>query len=587
MDQDQMKLVEELLFAEKRKPGFVKNLYFGDFLNEALFPFPEPLLEEMEAAEDYLSLLKKTLDTHLNPDQVDRKADIPRELIEELGKIGLLGVSVPKKYGGLGRSQYTYCKAIEEVASRCSSTAIFINAHQSIGLKAILLFGTEEQKKKWLPDLASGKKIAAFSLTEPNAGSDASGVETRAEYNPAKKTYTINGKKQWTSNGSIASVLTVMAKTKVPSKNGEFEDKVTAFIVTPDMPGFHIKDKALEKVGVRGTKTTNLEFINLEVPEENILGPLGGGLKVCLTALDYGRTTFGAMCLGAAKFCMQKAISHAVNRYQFKRPLASFPLVKKKIAEMAALVYAMEASLYLTAGFIDTGIHDVMLESAILKVFASESLWQIIYETMQIYGGRSFFTDQPFERMMRDARLNMIGEGSNEVLRAFIGAVGLRDVGMEMKDLKDKTLSHPLSAAKDIFSLGIELVGVSKAPVVEVKNEALQSESNRLAQNLKSFSGAAKKALIYYREDIVEKQLVLDRLATCAIALYTASATLSKLDKESLSRKDKSQTVETPDYLAGKYYLEMANQKIQESLHGLITPLDPLLEKVSDELTGI
>lgn len=587
MDQDQMKLAEELLFDRKRKPGFVKNLYFGDFLNEALFPFPEPSLEEMEAAEEYLTLLKKTLDTHLNPDQVDRKADIPNELIEELGKIGLLGVSVPKKYGGLGRSQYTYCKAIEEVASRCSSTAIFINAHQSIGLKAILLFGTEEQKNKWLPDLASGKKIAAFSLTEPNAGSDASGIETRAEYNPAKKTYTINGKKQWTSNGSIASVLTVMAKTKVPSKNGELEDKVTAFIVTPDMPGFHIKDKALEKVGVRGTKTTNLEFINLEVPEENILGPLGGGLKVCLTALDYGRTTFGAMCLGAARFCMQKAISHAVNRYQFKRPLASFPLVKKKIAEMAALVYAMEASLYLTAGFIDTGIHDVMLESAILKVFASESLWQIIYETMQIYGGRSFFIDQPFERMMRDARLNMIGEGSNEVLRAFIGAVGLRDVGMEMKDLKDKTLSHPLSAAKDIFSLGIELVGVSKAPDVEVKNEALQNESNQLAQNLKWFSGAAKKVLIYYREDIVEKQLVLDRLASSAIALYTASATLSKLDQESLRRKEKGQTVETPDYLAGKYYLEMANQKVQESLQGLISPLDSLLEKVSDELTGI
>ena len=191
---------------------------------------------------------------------------------------------------------------------------------------------------------------------------------------------------------------------------------------------------------MRGSKTANLEFHDMDVPAANILGAPGGGLKLCLSVLDYGRTTFGATCTGAAKAALEHAIEHAKSRYQFKRPIGSFELVKKKIAMMSALVYAMDASTYLTAGLVDGDVEDFMLESAILKVFCSDSLWTILYETMQIYGGKSFFTDQPLERMMRDARLNMIGEGSNEVMRAFIGVVGMRDVGVYLKGTADALL---------------------------------------------------------------------------------------------------------------------------------------------------
>ena len=287
-------------------------------------------------------------------------------------------------------SQYAYCNASELLSRHCGSTALFVNAHQSVGLKAILLFGTEEQKKRWLPALAKGDEIAAFSLTEPNAGSDAAGIETKAIYDPKERVYRITGNKQWTTNGSIAKVLTVMAKTPIETSFG-IEEKITAFIVTPEMKGFEVVDPSLEKVGMRGTKTSNLRFSNMAVPEENILGPKGKGLKVCLTVLDYGRTTFGATCTGAAKYLLQRAISHAKTRHQFKRPLSSFPLIKKKLAKMAALTQAMDATTYLTAGLLDKGQSDIMLEASILKVFASEALWKIVYETMQIFGGRSFF----------------------------------------------------------------------------------------------------------------------------------------------------------------------------------------------------
>ena len=333
-------------------------------------------------------------------------------------------------------------------------------------------------------------------------GSDAAGIETRAVYIPEKKCWRLNGRKQWITNGAIANILTVMALTEVETPNGK-QDKVTAFLVTPDMPGFNVLAPALEKVGMRGSKTANLQFKDLDVPEENILGPLGGGLKVCLTVLDYGRTTFGAMCTGAAKFCLEKAIYHATTRYQFKRPLASFALVKKKLATMAALTYAMESATYMTAGLVDAEVEDFMLEAAMLKVFASDSLWSIIYETMQIYGGRSFFTDRPFERMMRDGRLNMIGEGSNEVMRAFIGAVGMRDVGVQLKNTLD-ALKNPFSEFKTIRQFFKQRWQNFTSSFVPVVSSEISFEGKRLGQAVRRFGYWVSRALAKHGEDILE-----------------------------------------------------------------------------------
>lgn len=552
MNEDERKLAEELLFSGKKPPSFAKKLYFGVFDAAKVMPFPKLNEKEQSEIPAYLEQVKRFAEEQIDPNQIDHQAAIPQSVINGLGKLGLLGFTVPKEYGGLGYSQFAYCQAMEIIGARCASTGIFVNAHHSIGLKALLLFGKQDQQGRWLPPMARGEQIGAFSLTEPNAGSDANGIETRAVFNPVTNTYKITGKKQWTTNGSIADVLTVMAKTEIETPQGK-QDKVTAFLVTPDMPGFTITAPALEKVGIRGTRTTNLSFNEMEVPAAHVLGPLGGGLKVCLTVLDYGRTTFGATCTGLAKYLVKRASEHARNRYQFKRPLESFELVKQKLDRMAALTYAMEATTYLTAGLVDSGVEDFMLEAAILKVFNSDSLWSIIYDTMQIFGGRSFFTDEPFERMMRDARLNMIGEGSNEVLRVFIGLVGMRDVGMELKGVLD-AFQKPWTSYDTLLKFGRSCLYRWKAANVPVQSPLLKKEAASLSRQIRRFGIDIVRLLARYGEEIVEKQIELNKIADRAIKIYTATAVISKLDSD-LQRLNNDPTTLQADLVAAKYYL--------------------------------
>ncbi len=581
MDAEQKRLAEELFFSGPKKTSFAKLLYFGFFDHRRVFPYPTPPDGEKEQLPGLLSRLDSFIHAEIDPDWIDRNATIPDRVICGLADIGLLGITIPKEHGGLGMSQYAYCRSMELLARSCASSSLFVNAHQSIGLKALVLYGSEEQKATYLPDLAAGKKIAAFSLTEPNAGSDVANIETRAVFDSSRQVYRITGRKQWTTNGSIAHVLTVMAKTEVDTPEGK-QDKITAFIVTPDMPGFRVLVPALEKVGMRGTKTTNLGFDNVEVPAANVLGPLGGGLRVCLTVLDYGRTTFGATCTGAAKFAVERAIEHARNREQFKRPIASFGLVKQKIANMAALAYAMDATTYLTAGMIDEDAEDFMLEAAILKVFTSDALWTILYDTMQIYGGRSFFTDQPFERMMRDARLNMIGEGSNEVMRAFIGAVGMRDVGVGVQDAI-QALRRPIKNARLLSQFLVANTRRLRRPKIPVGSSLLRGEADGLSRRVKAFGMAIPRLLVKYQEDVVEKQLLLDRIATSAIALYTATAVIARLDAQ-LAAAPNTEAV-GDDLAAGKLYCRQAFATIDSCLGTLFRNLDDQVEAVADRLT--
>lgn len=583
MDEQQRRLAEELFFNEKRAPGFAKQLFFGRFDNAIAFPFPELTQETKQQEDAFTEKVRHFAETEIDPDWIDRHAEIPSSVIKGLGQMGVLGMTIPKQHGGLGMSQTAYCRASEAIAARCGSTALFVNAHQSIGLKALLLFGTAEQQQRWLAPLARGEQLAAFSLTEPNAGSDASGIETRAVFDAAKNVYRITGKKQWTTNGAIAHVLTVMAKTSVDTPQGK-QDKITAFLVTPDMPGFKVSAAALEKVGMRGSKTANLEFHDMEVPAGNVLGPIGGGLKVCLTVLDYGRTTFGATCTGTAKIVVRLALQHACSRYQFQRPLASFGLVKKKLAKMAAVVYAMDAATYFTAGLLDQGVEDIMLESAMLKVFSSEALWKILYDAMQIYGGRSFFTDYPFERIMRDARLNMIGEGSNDVMRAFIGAVGLRDVGVELQAISE-AFKHPYNEASVLKKLIPRILGRMRLPKVHPDSPHLRWEAKLLAKGLRHFGWSAIKLLVRYREGIIEKQLELERLADSAIALYVTAATLSKLDSD--IRKIEGDPNQNGDIAAGKLYCRVAMDSLERNLNALFSSRDRDIEQLADQLTGL
>ncbi len=477
----------------------------------------------------------------------------------------MLGACLPKSCGGLELSQTSYCRILEVLGGHCSSTALFVNAHHSIGPRSLVLFGTPAQQERWLPKLASGEWISAFALTEPEAGSDAANVQTAATPSPDGKGYLINGQKRWITNGSLAKVLTVMARTPVA---GSSETKITAFIVTPDMPGFEVVEARMPKCGVRGTATSRLAFKDMFVPKENVLGQLGKGLRVALTVLDFGRTTFGASCTGAAKFCLARASKHAATRVQFGETIGSFELVKEKLAYMQAGAFAMEAATYQTAALIDSGAEDYMLETAMLKVFATDVLWKIVNDTIQIFGGKAYFTDEPYERMMRDARINMIGEGANDVLRAFVALVGMRDVGLELKGVLDAIMNPLANLGKLGGFAGRRITAMFGPPSVEVRSAALEGDADQLARLVGTFGSNVEKLLRRYQESILDRQYQLGRVADAVIELYVSSCVLNRLDF--LIR---SQHI-APDELArslqiGRYYLKTAGRRIHRALADL------------------
>src|SRR6516162_6676732 len=338
--EQQIKEAEELLFSGPQTLGFAKALFFGQFNAPLVFPYTEIKPEEREVVQQAVADVRRYAEEQIDAAAIDRDADIPAHVIAGLARLGVLGMTAPKEYGGRGFSQLGYCRIMEVLGGHCASTAVFVNAHHSIGIRGLVLFGTDEQKRRWLPPLVRGEQLAAFALTEPEAGSDAANVQTRATPMPDGKTYVLDGEKRYITNGAIAQVLTVMARTPVPNSA---ETKVTAFLMTPDMPGFEVVESRMPKCGIRGTATARLAFHGIPVPAENVLGQVGKGLKVAMTVLDFGRTTFGASCTGAAKVCLKAAVKHANTRVQFKQTLGEFELVKKKIAYMGAHIFAMEA----------------------------------------------------------------------------------------------------------------------------------------------------------------------------------------------------------------------------------------------------
>ena len=525
----QVRATEELLFTGAQQPGLAKGLFLGRFLADRVMPYPVLAAAEHARLEDTLAPLRAFLDTHLDAAAVDRQADIPRAVIDGLAGLGVFGMTAPASVGGGGFSQLAYCRVMEEIGSRCASTGIFVNVQHSVGMRALLLFGTPEQQRRWLPPLIRGEQLAAFALTEVEAGSDAANVQTRAVPSADGSHFLLTGEKRYITSGALAQVLTVMARTPVP---GTDTTAVTAFLVTPDMPGFSVTEARMEKLGIRGTATARLAFHNMPVPKENILGAPGKGLKVALTVLDFGRVTFGACCTGAAKTCLRLALEHAHTRRQFGRALGEFELIRKKLARMAAAAYAMEAMTTVTAALIDRGAEDYLLETAMLKVFSTEALWLLVNDAFQIHGGAAYFTDRPLERMLRDARINQIGEGANEVLTSFIALVGARGPGRQFQELWE-ALHHPWGVFRKAWLLGLDRVGAAvRAPDVPVRCPQLEPFARQLGELLRGLSVAVDRALIKHREAILDRQLVQERLARAAMELFASACVLSRWDSE-------------------------------------------------------
>jgi hypothetical protein len=404
-------------------------------------------------------------------------------------------------------------------------------------------------------------------------------VRTTATPSADGSHYILNGQKRYITNGSIADVLTVMARTPAPGKE---DGAITAFLVTPDMPGFKVTEARMEKLGIRGTATARLAFENMAVPRENILGPLGKGLKVALTVLDFGRTTFGSCCTGAAKTCLKLAIDHARTRRQFGRTLGEFELVQQKLARMAGWTYAMEAMTAVTAGLIDRGLEDYMLETAMLKVWSTERLWTIVNDAFQIHGGAAYFTDRPLERMLRDHRINQIGEGANEVLLSFIALTGMRGPGMKLKAAKD-ALEHPWSGVGSLTSLAAERIRARfRLPAVPVHSPELVPYARQLGRLIRRFGSAVQGTIFRHREEVLERQLEQARIASAAMELFASACALSRWDYDLNESERIAEDLHLPT--AAHWFVTDSLAQASHSLDELHSPADDRLLDAARQL---
>lgn len=346
--------------------------------------------------------------------ELDEKEEFPWAIMKDLADSDMFRIFIPEEYDGLGGGCFDLCLVIEELSRVCSGVAVSYAA-TALGAFTLLGYGREEQKRKFLPDIAAGKRLAAFALTEPTAGSDVSGIRTTAE--KTAQGYRLNGTKQFITNGGEAEIYTVIALTdKTKGVRG-----ASAFLVEKDTPGFSFGKKE-RKMGIRASSTRELIFRNCLIPAENLIGREGMGFIMVMKVLDKSRPGIGAQAVGIAQGALEAAVDYASTRIQFGHPIIALPVVQNMLAEMATRVEAARALVYATARTIDRGARDFTEESSMAKVFASDTAMKVTTDAVQIFGGAGYMRDYPVEKMMRDAKITQIYEGSNEVLRGTIAA---------------------------------------------------------------------------------------------------------------------------------------------------------------------
>jgi alkylation response protein AidB-like acyl-CoA dehydrogenase len=510
--------------------SFGNSLFFGDILEDQLFPYPQMDGDARETVREIVTAIGKYM-AGIDTARLDRTGEMPADLLQSLRDLGLFGLIVPQEYGGIGLTNTGYARVMEEVASWDGSVAVTLGAHSSIGFKGLLLFGTDAQKRKWLPKLATGEMIAAFCLTEPGSGSDAFSIRTRAVKSADGSHYVLNGEKIWITNGGIADFFTVFAKT-TPDTEAQ-KGKITAFAVTRDLGGV-THGPHEDKMGIRASVTTTVRFDEVKVPAENVIGEEGKGFKVAMSILNHGRTGLGAGAVGGQKRLLQLASEHAQTRKQFGRPIGSFGLVKEKLGRMAMRCYASESLCYLVSATIDRGGVDYSVEGAATKVFNSEALWVAADEALQIAGGMGYMREQPYERVVRDVRINRIFEGTNEILRLYVGLTGIQKPGEFLQGL-GKDLANSLN--DPIKSLGLlrdygrrkvrQTLPYGRTQITRA-HESMRKQVANVEDAVQELASLTESVLRRHGRQIVEKQFATRRLADVAIDLMAMLAVISR-----------------------------------------------------------
>lgn len=560
-------------------PSFGAELFMGSFKPELMNPFPEQSPEDKKIGDEVIEKLMDYLSKNLDPEEVDATRTIPENVIEEMGRLGIFALKVPKIYGGLGFSQVNYNRLVMRVASYCGGTAVLISAHQSIGVpQPVRLYGTEEQKKKFLPLFREGK-ISAFALTEPDVGSDPAQMSATAEISADKSYYTLNGTKLWCTNGTIADLIVVMAKTAPKIVNGKEKQQISAFVLDMNTPGIEVVHRC-EFMGLGGIYNGLLKFTNVKIPAENLLWNEGRGLALALGTINVGRLTLPAASLGAAKQCLSIARRFGTNRVQWGMPIALHEDGREKIAYIAATTYAMEAVTWLTSHWADRGNVDIRIEAAMAKLFCTEELWKIADLTMQIRGGRGYEKarslkargEEPFpvERIMRDCRINRILEGTSEIMKLFLAREAMDGHMKRAEPLLSKKTTFAAKAKALLNALGFYASWYPKQAFGSWSMKKFP-EAGKLEKHLQFVNEASHKmamalfaAMVKYQKRLEQKQLLLGRLMDIGTDLFVMSATVAYASHQ-LKKNAQDQT----PFALADFFCTLAKRRVNERFEAL------------------
>lgn len=506
--------------GDREDRSFAKALFLGRIEQGLVTPYPVLDTRERGRVHGLIADLRDLVDeVGYDPRQVEAERWIGDRMLAGLGELGLTGLYVDERYGGHGLSQTGYARVSEEFGRVDASLAVVMGVHQSIGYKGLHLFGTEEQKQRYLPDLAAGRKLAGFALTEPEAGSDAYHLTTRAE-RQADGTWVLNGEKRWIGNGG-GDLLTVFARSP--------EHGHVALLVEGGWDGVDAPHR-YDTMGLRANDLRRVVFSDVRVPDENVLGAPGEGFSIAMEVLNNGRMSLGTGAVGAIKTLLELAVGHVRQRHQFGRPLSDFELVEEKISWMTSYAYGLESLSYLTTGLVDAGVQDVALESAMVKVAATEFLWYAANRAFQLAGGEAYMRTAPYEKILRDIRVFPIFEGANDVLRSFIALTGLQVLGEQLQGYEELDLLRPVRSAGVVLDYVVDRIrsGIDPPRMTRAHPE-LEELAEPLTGQVQRLRSTAEEVLRLHRSDVVDRQWQQKRLAHAAMDIAGQVATLSRL----------------------------------------------------------